>query len=149
MTCRHQSRLSFAIEQNLWKRRISTTHPISQRMYRCPSRLAYSPAPQPNSITHKQPPDLGSESASLSPAFLALSTAINQRLAEEQLHPYLYLEPKDSSTTVVVSSSGILNPPHRFPELPNPRVVRRTAAHRNARNGIQTLVLTRRPFQVD
>jgi hypothetical protein len=65
-------------------------------------------SPGHKTTTHKQPPDTGSESASFSPAFLALSTAINKRLAEEQLHPYLYLEPKESSTTVVVSSSGIL-----------------------------------------
>lgn len=65
-------------------------------------------SPGHKTTTHKQPPDLRSESASFSPAFLALLTAINQRLPEEQLHPYLYLEPTDSSTTVVVSSSGIL-----------------------------------------
>jgi hypothetical protein len=135
----HHPSLCFAVEQNVWKRQISTIHPISQQDHRYPSQLAYSPESRPDSITlvthhvischfplatttaanqssqsrpqittHKQPPDLGSESASFSPAFLALSTAINQRLAEEQLHLYLYLEPKDSSTTVVVSSSGIL-----------------------------------------
>jgi len=117
-------------------------------------------SPGHKTTTHKQPPDLGSESASFSPAFLALPTAINQRLAEEQLHPYLYLEPKDSSTTVVVNSSGILNrtPPtlvlrvdakttfqnyqiHEDTKTTNPP--KRQKWHTNAR------APTRRPFQVD
>ena len=86
------------------------------------------------------------------PSFLGPLNTINQRLAEEQLRPYLYLKPREPSTTVAVSSSsGILNPPHHSqpPHLAKRKfqihqescIRRRRAAHQNARNGIQTLVL--------
>jgi hypothetical protein len=85
------------------------------------------------------------------PSFLGPLNTINQRLAEEQLRPYLYLKPREPSTTVAVSSSsGILNPPHHSqpPHLAKRKfqihqescIRRRRAAHQNARNGIQTSV---------
>lgn len=86
----------------------------------------------------------------LQPSILGpLNSHQAETLAEEQCHPYLYLKPRETSTTVVVSSSTHplhSRPAHRRKEkIQIPRYIRRQ------RPGMvyKRTCTTRRPFHVD
>jgi hypothetical protein len=121
----HHSWLSIAIKQNVWRRRISAIHPISQHIHNYPSRLAaaqyhhivtlhvtsYRLSARHHSI---QATNHDSQTAAgpwkrvsiVLPSFLGPPNSHQPETGRRAATSLLVPEAEHSSTTVVVSSSG-------------------------------------------